>query len=148
MGSLANGVPAHATPAAVRDTATVSEARALQLWPATRTFRVVSLTGHRLVPGTRIRLTFGAADAADPDAGRLGGNAGCNHFFGAGRVSAGRLVVGNLGSTRMWCGRARMHQEGWFTTLLTGRPIMRLNGHGLLLRSGDVVVRFVELRSR
>ncbi|MFC7481524.1 META domain-containing protein [Luedemannella flava] len=140
---------ATAVPAAAQTGPTAARAeRALNLWPAGRTFQVASVIGYRPLARTPIRLAFGEVDRANPDAGNLGGTAGCNRFFGAGRISGGRLAVGNLGATRMWCGRPRMDQERWFINLLTSRPTIRFGADRLWLRQRDVVVRFTEIHSR
>lgn len=59
-------------------------------------WELTSLAGAPLIPGTRITLTF--------DSQELGGNAGCNQYFGSYALnSAGGLQVNGIGMTEMAC---------------------------------------------
>ncbi|WP_448500675.1 META domain-containing protein [Sphingomonas sp.] len=66
-------------------------------------WRIVAIDGTPLPerrPGT---LSF--------DGERISGWAGCNRFSGGYAIEGGRLVAGNLASTRMMCGPPLMAQE-------------------------------------
>jgi heat shock protein HslJ len=51
------------------------------------------------------------ATLAFPEAGKTAGNGGCNRFFGAAEIHGETIKLGPLGSTRMACPEAVMHQE-------------------------------------
>ncbi|GAA1736214.1 META domain-containing protein [Luedemannella helvata] len=163
MATLAVGAPTQAAPVHAAPSQTASnqaaseraapppspERAALNVWPGERTYRSVAVYGRRLVPGTRLILSFGPPEATNPDAGRVGGNAGCNNMFGRGHIAGGRLLVPLLASTRMYC-EGRMAQEQWYSNLLTGRPTIRIiSGDRLVLRQGRrLTVVFVAVATR
>jgi hypothetical protein len=61
-------------------------------------------TPRPLVPGTQVRLTFGADDA-------IGVNAGCNTMGGSYRVEGSSLRVDGGAMTEMACDEPRMQQD-------------------------------------
>ncbi|MFC3034107.1 META domain-containing protein [Pseudoalteromonas fenneropenaei] len=68
------------------------------------------------------------------DALQVNGFAGCNRFFGEGRVDNGKLLVANLGMTRKACSDSENRVEQQLLTLLRGgvsaeldKQILRLN---------------------
>ena len=109
-------------------------------WPHNRSFRAVSLSDHgrprAIVPGTTIVLTFSGHD-------RVSAHAGCNSGSGTGSVVADRLVLRGMVTTRMACAPARMSQDAFLASVLTGRPRFRLTAHGLTLSNGSSRVRLV-----
>ena len=90
-----------------------------------------------LVAGTKLRLNFSAD-------GNVGASAGCNHMSGTYRIDAGRLVVGNLGTTEMACAPDLMAQDQWLGTLLGSGPTIRLAANDLVLESGAVTITFID----
>jgi heat shock protein HslJ len=98
-------------------------------WPTGRTFVSTSLTGHTLVAGTRISLTFHRD-------GTLSAHAGCNYLSGPGRLSGGRLIIGQLKQTLIGCDPDRMSQDHWLASFLTAKPQWHLAGDQLHLTSG------------
>ena len=63
--------------------------------------------------GTRITLEFGAD-------GRIGGSAGCNHYFASYDVSGTGITIGQAGSTEMYCSTPGvMEQESSYLSLLS-----------------------------
>ncbi|RZK00625.1 MAG: META domain-containing protein [Novosphingobium sp.] len=67
-------------------------------------------------------------------ADRLVASAGCNRLGGTWREEAGKLVVGPLMSTRMFC-EGKMDQERALNDLLGGIPAATLSGDRLTLKS-------------
>ncbi len=51
------------------------------------------------------------ATLAFPEAEKVSGNGSCNRFFGPVKIEGDLIQVGPLGSTRMACPQAVMHQE-------------------------------------
>lgn len=100
-------------------------------WPAGRTFISSSITGHTLVAGTRIALTF-------QKGGGISAQAGCNTMSGTGRLDGGRLDVSDVAQTEMGCDADRMTQDDWLAGFLTAKPSWRLAGDNLVL-DGDPV---------
>ncbi|BFU46288.1 META domain-containing protein [Krasilnikovia sp. MM14-A1004] len=94
---------------------------------------------RRLVPGTRVRLTF------RPDT--LSAEAGCNHLNAAVTIDGDRLVVSGVGATMMACSPALMDQDAWLTGFLQAGPRWQLTGDVLLLDTGTARLRLVDIRS-
>lgn len=65
---------------------------------------------------------------------RLVASAGCNRLGGTWRQEAGKLVVGPLMATRMFC-EGKMDQERALNDLLGGEPAVTLGGDRLTLRT-------------
>lgn len=62
------------------------------------TWRLATMDGRAVLPGTRVTAVFTSDD-------RVSGSAGCNGYFGGAVAKGGaQLSVGLLGSTRMFCG--------------------------------------------
>ena len=93
-------------------------------------FVATEVTGHRLVKGTEIRLTF--------NDGQIGAGAGCNGMGGPATWDDGVLVVGQLTSTLIGCPDALARQDQWLGEFLTSRPSLSLDGSTLTL-SGTTV---------
>jgi heat shock protein HslJ len=104
-----------------------------------RTFISRSVSGHQLVEGTEIRLTF--------KDGNLGAQAGCNSLGAPYSLDGDRIVTDGTGMsmTEIGCDPPRHDQDEWLSGFLTSKPTYKLAGDDLTLRSGDVTI---ELRDR
>jgi heat shock protein HslJ len=101
------------------------------------TWRLVSLRGRDVVPGTRVTAVFAADD-------RVSGSAGCNRYFGSSAVGAGSLEMGAIGSTRMACGaEGVMAQEDAYLDALGGAKAFRIQGAELRLGPAPGAVTLV-----
>jgi len=89
-----------------------------------------------LVPGTRIRLTFEAAN--------LGASAGCNLIGGEYRVDDGRLVFTGAVMTEMACQDGRDAQDQWLVSILGAHPSISLAGDVLALQAGRVTITLLD----
>ena len=77
------------------------------------------------------------------DKTRFSGNNGCNRMFGGMQLAAGKLTIGNIGSTRMACLDADGDLEQQFMAELSGANGLRQNGETLeLLNNERVVLKF------
>jgi heat shock protein HslJ len=101
----------------------------------------VSVGGKRsdVLGGVRVRLAF----ARD---GELQAGVGCNELSGPADLSDHRLRV-RLGTTDMSCGAVRA-QESWLGEFLRSEPAWQLDGHTLVLTSGEVELRLVDVETR
>jgi heat shock protein HslJ len=101
------------------------------------TWRLASLEGHELVPETHVTAVFASDD-------RVTGSAGCNSYFGSAAATGGRLAVGPLASTRMYCGaKVIMDQEQAYLTALQAATVYSLAGGELRLGPAKGVVTLV-----
>ena len=96
---------------------------------ADRTFLSTATTGHELVPGSSVSLSF--------EGSQVRANAGCNSIFGEYAVTQGSLQVAQLGSTEMACAPELMDQDQWLIAFLEGGPSLVVSGDTLTLRDGD-----------
>jgi heat shock protein HslJ len=103
------------------------------------TFTTDVVTGHELVAGTEITLTF-----ID---GRISAMAGCNTQNGGAAVEGGKLVVDRLASTMMGCEIPLMDQDRWLGGFLEGSPDIALADGILTLTAGDEVMELIEQTS-
>ena len=92
---------------------------------ADRTFVSTQVSGHRLVPGSPVRLTFTTES--------VGAQAGCNSLSGAASVSGGVLVTDAVAMTEMACPEPRMAQDTWLAEFLGSAPQVTLDGDRLTL---------------
>jgi len=104
---------------------------------AGRTFLATEVTGHTLVPGTQLQLSF-------PERGKLAANAGCNQMSGAVSFDGDRLKVTEMGSTAMGCDEARHDQDAWLAEFLGTGPKFALNGEQLVLTGERETITFVD----
>ena len=82
-------------------------------------------------------LTFAAAGE---QAGRLSGSGGCNRYFGSYTLTADRLQIGSMASTRMMCDPVRMEQEDrFFQALLTAERCELSQGELLIVYAGGTL---------
>lgn len=103
-------------------------------------WRPTSLGDMPIDEGTRMYLQF------DGD-GRIGGDAGCNRYFGGYRFDDGSLVFGMVGASRMACGEpADSFEASYLEALQNARGATRA-GDRLTLRdaAGESLVRFVAI---
>lgn len=107
-----------------------------------RTFLSTAVTENGqakpLVPGTRIRLSFGE------EGRRIGANAGCNHMGGEARVENGRLVAREMAMTAMGCDGGRNEQDDWLAKFLTGAPTITSSGSELVLANNTTEIRLLD----
>lgn len=95
-----------------------------------RTFVQANLTGHDLVKGSDIRLSF--------KDGNISASAGCNNLGGKGRIDDGKLVGGIDVMTEMGCPNPLMDQDIWLSDFLGSGPAATLDDHTLTLSKGDI----------
>jgi heat shock protein HslJ len=97
-----------------------------------QTFVSTAVTGHELVAGTTITMSFTESD--------LSVSAGCNPMRGTYALDGGALLVRDLSSTLMGCEQALMDQDTWIGAFLEGAPKVVATGEGIALSSGDVTI--------
>ena len=97
-----------------------------------KTFTATEVTGHELVEGTSLTITF-----AD---GGVSAQAGCNNLFGAYSYDQVTLDVPMMASTMMACEPELMTQDQWLTGFLSASPDATLAADSLTLASGDVTI--------
>ena len=78
-----------------------------------------------LLPGTVITAEFGSDS-------RVTGNGGCNNYFATFETREDRLIIGNIGSTEMWCIDI-MQQETDFLEILRSVVYFEIKNHQLRL---------------
>lgn len=97
------------------------------------TYLSTAVTGHELVTGTDVRLTF--------EAGTMSAAAGCNTMFGPFDVTSGTLAWTDLpASTLIGCADDLVAQDRWLTDLLVAGVEAELSGSDLTLTLGDVAL--------
>lgn len=100
-------------------------------------FVSTDVSGHQLVEGSEIRLTF--------EGDRLGASAGCNQLSGMWSLDGDVLVVPeNMAMTEMACEPALMDQDSWLADFLTSRPTAALDSDTLTLTGGDVTLTLLD----
>ncbi len=87
----------------IREAKAVSAAAEPVTLPGT-SWRLDDLGGTAVIDNSKATLIFG-------DAGKISGNGSCNRFFGTVENNGNQIKLGPLGSTRMACPEAVMHQE-------------------------------------
>lgn len=91
------------------------------------------VTGHELVEGTRVQVSF--------EDGVLAVSAGCNTMSGAYAVTGEQLAwSGEPAATRMGCLEDVAAQDEWLTSLFQSGVTARLVDGGLELTQDDVVL--------
>jgi heat shock protein HslJ len=101
-----------------------------------RTFVATQVTGHDLVPGSELRLTF--------DGDLLVVAAGCNSMRSGYTFDGGRLAwTGEPAATMMACEDELMAQDDWIAGLLGEGVEAEAAGDDLVLTSGDVRIDLV-----
>jgi heat shock protein HslJ len=102
-----------------------------------KTFVSTDVTGHDLVAGSEIRLTF--------DGDNLGASGGCNQLGGTWSIDGDVLVVPpDMIMTEMACEPALMEQDSWLASFLSSRPTVALDGDALTLSGGDGTITLLD----
>jgi len=112
-----------------------------------------SATGPEDLPGTTwIAEDIGGRGVIDmlqstlefQEPGRVGGNAGCNRYFGSVTLTGNEVTFGQMGSTRKMCAPAIMDQEQKFLAALGAARTWEIQNGLLFLRDDaqDAVLRF------
>lgn len=93
-------------------------------------WRVATINGATVIPGTEMTIVFG-------DANNLSGSSGCNTFSAAYQVNGSSLSVGPLGATSQMCSTPPgvMEQEQLFRTVLSSATGFTVEGRQLSIRS-------------
>ena len=97
-----------------------------------RTFVGDEVSGHDLVKGSTLRLSF--------QDGRLEAQAGCNHLSGTGRLDGGVLVGRIDVTTDMGCDRPLMDQDTWLSAFLGSRPEATVSAEALVLAKDGTTI--------
>ena len=102
-----------------------------------RTFASVHVTRDgtpvELVPQTQIRISFSD--------GGLTASAGCNTMLAGTTYDEAVLRISDsLGTTEMGCDSRRQAQDEWLASVLTARPAVALEGNGLTISRGGLVI--------
>jgi heat shock protein HslJ len=88
-------------------------------------------TPAQVLAGTAITLEFG-------NDGRIGGSAGCNHYFASYEVRGTGITIGQAGSTEMYCTTPGvMEQESTYLALLGQAKTVTVEGDRLTLKDGQ-----------
>lgn len=100
-------------------------------------FESTKVTGHDLVAGSAVTITFdGAAMAV---------KGGCNTMTGAWSVDGGTLKwTGQPAMTMMACDEPLMQQDTWLTGLFTTGMTGTKSGNTLTLTSGDTTMELTK----
>jgi len=88
-------------------------------------WRLASLEGRPALTGVAVTAVF-------TDKEGISGSAGCNRYQGSARVSADRVTVGALASTRMFCADTS-DQEDAYLRALASAEVYRITGTDLVL---------------
>ncbi len=100
-----------------------------------RTFLSTASTGHVLVAGSQVRITF--------QGGSVSISAGCNSMSGAYQVVDGRLQTDQMAMTEMACAEPLMAQDTWIASFVGGAGI-RLDGDTLTLGKDGETLTLVD----
>lgn len=103
-----------------------------------RTFVSTEVTGHDLVEGTKINITF-LADS-------MSVNGGCNGMNGGFQIDEDVLTAGPFAATMMACDQPLMDQDTWLSDFLTALPTITLAGQTLTLTGQDTTITLNELQ--
>ncbi len=95
-------------------------------------WKLVSNQGNAPLDDSQISLVF------NEDEGQLGGNAGCNSYFGGYEHNGYDFsITGEMGSTLMACEEGLMNQETEYLSKLAQMEYIQVEGETLLLVSSD-----------
>lgn len=98
-----------------------------------QSFGSTEVTGHELVPGTRVSLTFAEQ--------RVSAVSRCNTQNADVDVVGGRLrITSELASTSIQCAPSLRAQDRWIADFLHRGPVLVLEGSVLTLTEGDEVI--------
>lgn len=90
-----------------------------------------------LVEGTRLRVSFERRRNYDS----IGWSAGCNGAWAKVTVTANRLRLGAIASTRMGCLRDLEQQDAWLSEFFRTNPEWELRDGELTLSAGEREIR-------
>jgi heat shock protein HslJ len=94
------------------------------------------VTGHELVAGTEIRLTF--------QNGRVSANAGCNTMGGEYTFDGSTMSVAAMEMTDMGCEEQLAAQDEFLATQLGSGPTVEVDGDLLTLTSGEATMTMID----
>jgi heat shock protein HslJ len=101
------------------------------------TWRLASIQGRPALAGVRVTAVFA-------DESRVSGTAGCNSYTGSARVTADRIEVGGVASTRMYCSATGvMEQEDAYFDAFAKATSYRIAGNRLELGPAPGTVTLV-----
>ncbi len=101
-----------------------------------RAFVSTGLTGHSLVAGTRVTVSFRD--------GQLGASAGCNSMSGPYTLGADSvLAIARMATTEMGCEAPLMAQDAWLAGFLPGARVA-LAGSTLTLSKGGATLTMAD----
>lgn len=91
------------------------------------TWRLTSIEGQAVLPGTTITAEFSAEE-------RVAGTSGCNRYMGSAKADSGRIAMGPFGATLMACSPDDvMKQESRYLAALGASTSYTLRGDELRL---------------
>jgi heat shock protein HslJ len=96
------------------------------------TFESTLVTGHDLVGGTHVRMTF--------EQDGISVNAGCNTLVGSASVAGERLLVGTMAQTMMACTDDLTAQDQFLAQFFESKPTISLDGRTLRLTGPDATI--------
>ncbi len=104
-------------------------------------WKLIMLNGKKALPEVGVTLSFGQA-------GKLGGNAGCNSFSGAYKANGNQLTIEPGAMTMMACMAEVMQQESDFIAALAATRTYEIKDGRLILagEAGKELVVFVPLQ--
>ncbi len=88
------------------------------------------IEGRGVLPETRATLTFESAE-------KVGGDGGCNRFFGTVEIDGSAIAFGPLGATRRACGEAIDGQEIRYLRALDKAAAFYLEADALTIVGAD-----------
>ena len=95
-----------------------------------RTYLSTESTGHQVVDGSRIRLSF--------EQGVLHADAGCNQMTTTYRFEAADVLrVDSFATTEMACDQLLMDQDVWLARFLQGSPTLVATGDELVITGAE-----------
>jgi putative lipoprotein len=106
-----------------------------------RAWLAEDIQGGGVIDNVQSKVVFEAG-------GKVTGSGGCNRLFGMAKIAGASLAFGSIGTTRMACAPAVMHQESKFLSALAATRTFRFDGPYLKFYDGAGVerIRFTELR--
>lgn len=106
-----------------------------------KTFVSTGVTGHTLVPGTQVTVSF--VDGA------MRVNAGCNSIGGSITLTRDGVLGGadTFASTLMGCSDELAAQDAWLNSFLGGAPTLALDGDTLTMTGQDVTITLADQAS-
>ncbi len=98
-----------------------------------RTFVSIGVSGHDLVAGSALTLTFDGT-------GTVSMNAGCNTMMGRATVGGAVLRIFQMTSTLIGCEPALMAQDTWVSRLFAKGLALDVHGDTLVLSSDEATI--------